>query len=60
MVVFTLLFWYNFLRWRIGSMAKKGKKRKKHQLSKTEFIFNFISLISMIGDGIYFGYRSLY
>lgn len=60
MVVFTLLFWYNFLRWRIGSMAKKGKKRKKHQLSKTEFIFNFISLISMIGVGIYFGYRSLY
>ena len=40
-------------------MAKKIKK-KKHVLSKGEFAFNFLSLVAIIGVGIYFGYRSLY
>jgi len=35
-------------------------KKEKHVLGKKEFIFNFISLVAMIGVGIYFGYRSLY
>ena len=39
---------------------KTKKKREKHLLGKGEFIFNFISLVCMIGMGIYFGYRSLY
>ncbi|MBQ6323867.1 MAG: hypothetical protein IJI22_03440 [Bacilli bacterium] len=39
-------------------MAKKRKKR--HQFSKGEFIFNFISLVLVIAVGVYFGYRSLY
>lgn len=39
-------------------MAKKDKRR--HLYTKKEFFFNFISLIVIIGIGIYFGYRSLY
>lgn len=39
-------------------MAKKNKRR--HLYTKKEFLFNFLSLIIMIGIGIYFGYRSLY
>ncbi len=43
-------------------MAKKKTKktRKKHVLSKFEFLFNFFSLVIVIGIGFYFGYRSLY
>ena len=40
-------------------MSKKRKK-EKHILSKGEFAFNFLSLVAIIGVGIYFGYRSLY
>lgn len=39
---------------------KKKKKKEKHVLSKGEFAFNFLSLVTIIGVGIYFGYRSLY
>ncbi len=40
---------------------KKVKKQKqKRYLGLKEFIFNFVSLVLMIGVGIYFGYRSLY
>lgn len=39
---------------------KKKKKKEKHVLSKGEFAFNFLSLVAIIGVGIYFGYRSLY
>ena len=38
----------------------KKKKKEKHVLSKGEFAFNFLSLVAIIGVGIYFGYRSLY
>jgi len=38
----------------------KTKTKKKHILGTKEFIFNFLSLVAMIGVGIYFGYRSLY
>ena len=42
-------------------MSKKEKKKKeKHYLGKKEFIFDFLSLVIIIGIGIYFGYRSLY
>ena len=36
------------------------KKKEKHVLGKGEFVFNFLSLVVIIGIGIYFGYRSLY
>lgn len=37
-------------------------KRKKHRhlYGKKEFLFNFFSLIVVIGIGLYFGYRSIY
>ena len=42
-------------------VSKNNKKmRKKHYLGVKEFLFNFISLVFMIGVGLYFGYRSLY
>ena len=41
-------------------VKKEKKKKEKHILGKAEFIFNFISLVCMIGMGVYFGYRSLY
>ena len=42
-------------------MSKKEKKKKeKHYIGKKEFIFDFLSLVIIIGIGIYFGYRSLY
>ena len=43
-------------------MAKKKRKKKKEKkyLGKNEFIFNFFSLVILIGIGVYFGYRSLY
>lgn len=37
-----------------------AKKKQRHQLSRFEFIFIFVSLVSMIIIGIHFGYRSLY
>lgn len=39
-------------------MARKNKRR--HLYGRKEFLFNFFSLIIVIGIGIYFGYRSLY
>ena len=39
---------------------KKSRKKKKHLIGPKEFLFNFISLVLMIGVGVYFGYRSLY
>ena len=43
-------------------MAKKKRKKKKEKkyLGKHEFVFNFFSLVILIGIGVYFGYRSLY
>ena len=43
-------------------MAKKKSKKKKEKkyLGKHEFVFNFFSLVILIGIGVYFGYRSLY
>lgn len=41
-------------------MKKNKKVKKKHVLGTKEFIFNFLSLVAMIGVGLYFGYRSLY
>jgi len=63
-----LFSWYNFLDGERLIMAEKKKKKEtkkkvkkpKHILGKKEFAFNFISLVCMIGVGIYFGYRSLY
>jgi len=40
--------------------VKQKAPKKKHILGTKEFIFNFLSLVAMIGVGIYFGYRSLY
>lgn len=40
-------------------MSKKKSKNKK-KFTKVEFIFNLISLILMIGIGIYYGGRSIY
>jgi len=42
------------------SRKKRKKKKEKKSLGKYEFIFNFFSLVILIGIGIYFGYRSLY
>ena len=42
------------------SRKKRKKKKAKKSLGKYEFIFNFFSLVILIGIGIYFGYRSLY
>ena len=39
---------------------KNKKKREKHILGKKEFIFNFLSLVIVIGICLYFGGRSLY
>ena len=36
------------------------KPKKKHIMGPIEFLFNFISLVFMIGVGLYFGGRSLY
>ena len=38
----------------------KKEKKNKHTLGPIEFLFNFISLVVLIGIGVYFGYRSLY
>lgn len=35
-------------------------KKKKHYLTKNEFIFNFISIIAVLAVAIYFGGRSFY
>lgn len=40
--------------------TKTKKKKTKHVLGPKEFLFNFFSLVLMIGVGVYFGYRSLY
>ena len=39
-------------------MAKK--KKQLHLIGKKEFIFNFFSLVIIIGIGLYFGARSMY
>ena len=39
---------------------KKKKKKQKYKFGIKEFLFNFFSLVLMIGVGTYFGYRSLY
>lgn len=41
-------------------MAEKRKKGRKRSIGKKEFLFDFFSLVFMIGVGVYFGYRSLY
>ena len=45
---------------KIVEKKKSRKKKKKHLIGPKEFLFNFISLVLMIGVGVYFGYRSLY
>lgn len=39
---------------------KKAKEKKKNPMPKGEFLFNVLSLVIVIGIGIYFGGRSLY
>lgn len=39
-------------------MAKK--KKEKHLIGKKEFLFNFFSILVMLGVGLYFGGRSFY
>lgn len=39
---------------------KKTKKKQKHIFTIHEFLFDFISLVLVIGIVVYFGYRSLY
>ena len=42
-------------------MAEKKKKgKRKISIGKKEFLFDFFSLVFMLGVGLYFGYRSLY
>ncbi len=40
--------------------TKRKKTKKRHVMGPIEFIFNFVSLVFMIGLGLYFGGRSLY
>ena len=39
---------------------KRAVKVKKKHLERTEFVFNFLSLVALISIGVYFGGRSLY
>lgn len=39
---------------------KTKKTKKKHVMGPIEFIFNFVSLVFMLGIALYFGGRSLY
>lgn len=41
-------------------LPKEKKPKKKHVMGSGEFIFNFISLVFMLGVALYFGGRSLY
>ena len=41
-------------------IPKEKKIKKKHIMGPFEFIFNFISLVFMLGVALYFGGRSLY
>ena len=41
-------------------VKKEKKPRKKHIMGPIEFIFNFVSLVFMLGVALYFGGRSLY
>ena len=50
----------NMAEKKIVEKKKSRKKKKKHLIGPKEFLFNFISLVLMIGVGVYFGYRSLY
>ena len=40
--------------------VKEKKTRKKHIMGPIEFIFNFISLVFVLGVALYYGGRSLY
>jgi hypothetical protein len=39
---------------------KEKRTKKKHVMGPIEFLFNFVSLVFMLGVAIYFGGRSLY
>ena len=41
-------------------LPKTKKTKKKHIMGPIEFIFNFVSLVFMLGVALYFGGRSLY
>ena len=41
-------------------VRKEKKPKKKHIMGPIEFLFNFISLVFMLGVALYFGGRSLY
>ena len=41
-------------------MRKSKRQKKTKPIGKVEFIFNIISLLAVIGVGIYFGIRSFY
>lgn len=43
-----------------SSKKSKKKTKKKKYIGKGEFIFNLISILFMLGIGLYFGYRSIY
>ncbi len=41
-------------------MSKKKKKKPKHLMGRKEFLFDFFSIVIVMGIGIYFGFRSIY
>ena len=41
-------------------VKKEKKPKKKHIMGPIEFLFNFVSLVFMLGVALYFGGRSLY
>ena len=47
-------------REKLPKVKKEKKIKKKHIMGPIEFIFNFISLVFMLGVALYFGGRSLY
>ena len=47
-------------REKLPKVEKEKKIKKKHIMGPIEFIFNFISLVFMLGVALYFGGRSLY
>ncbi len=45
---------------KVKNNPKKNRKKTKKIMGRAEFLFNVISLLILIGIGIYFGGRSLY
>ena len=47
-------------REKVPKEKKEKRVKKKHVMGPFEFVFNFVSLVFMLGVAIYFGGRSLY